>query len=238
MKEELLARMAEIVAEEGSSIEDFEKYTYPYMQNIEASDFPLLWLVCEWNSHCACIGAYRKKFVGYEQVRYDYVRNHNPFSYETDQFQYMARKHKKFLITEEGISEVTREQAIEVVRDTITPVVKQWIEQNGPLPKNTPIKINIQGIGLNELMELMRKDDTEGGTLRWCLNSLRYDRRAADERVDVNWLGGCGEFEFTHYINGEPRLYGHIVYHGNPKDGYMKNDSVQLNPQYGWSKHT
>ena len=82
--------------------------------------------------------------------------------------------------------------------------------------------------------------DTEDQSLKNCLwNLMNWSQR--DKRSTITISSDFGEhcFFFSNKDeNGDVGICGGIIYHGNPKDGYKTNGSVQLTPSYGWQIHT
>lgn len=76
-------------------------------------------------------------------------------------------------------------------------------------------------------------------SLMECLETLRrYARMALDHKVYITPDIDARCYNFSERINGRPQIYGGIIYHGSPKEGYRENNACQLTPSYGWQIHT
>lgn len=240
MKEELLASMAEIVAREGGDMRDFENCTKAFIEELEYLEYPIIWVLSKSGSNLFLLGAYKAIFYEHESERYAYARGIKPFDCLIEYHRIVGIDHKKFLIDEEGIREISREETIELVSDIVETAVTQWDAQYGPLPKYRPIEVRFNGITLTELRQLLAKDaEEDNGTLLKCLRRFHaWDRRSKSHIVQIYWDRQNHEFSFGEYVDGKGRLYGGIIYHGNPKVGYLQNNAFQLDPSYGWRIHT
>lgn len=200
--------------------------------------FPAIWIIGESHTHLLLIGNYKDRFFEMEGIRYDYLYNHNPYSYFLDSDYY--RSDKWYLITEKGLQPINQKQAKAAIMDYVNPAVQEWIAENGPLPKLTRVSVKLRGISISKLKELVSDCRNHGNdSLMECLMRFhRYTRVAADQFVEVSYHNQYNEFRFCHYINGRPNTAGGIVFHGWPETGYQTNGSVQIEPHYGWSTHT
>ena len=76
-------------------------------------------------------------------------------------------------------------------------------------------------------------------SLEECLARLsKHTRLGVDHYITLMSDFSEHGYLFFENLNGECRMNGGIIYHGNPKEGYKENSSVQINPSYGWSIHT
>lgn len=237
MNTKIVQRMSEIVAETMTRFQsDFEQYDRPYMETAMPKQFPMLWLVANTHTHLLKLGDYYKRFFEDEAVRYAYAAGDDTFS---DYFE-IYKSDRIFLITLNGINEITTSQAKEVIRDIVTPVAAIWVKQNGPLPKDTRMPIKFFNVTFNKIKELIRDCEKHNDTsLINILHRFRnYRRTAANQYIQISYVPGWNEFWFREYTNGKPGLAGGIVFHGWPETGYQTNNSIQLTPQYGWASHT
>lgn len=238
MKVTLLKQMEQVVNDVMVRfLSDFHNGDKPRIMKADFK-FPFIWIVGKTHTYLLPLGHYRDAFFYAESVRYDYIREHNPYSYyfESD---YYADDYW-FLATESGLQSINRDQAKAAVLDYVTPAVQEWITENGPLPVNTKVPVIIQGVTLTKLKELIaecRKHNDD--SLMNCLKRFHnYRRVASDQYIKVSYNSAWNEFSFSEYINGKPGLAGGIIFHGWPETGYQSNGSVQIEPQYGWSSHT
>lgn len=216
---------------------DFFKYDKPRIES-EDFKFPAIWIVGNSHTHCLELGNYKDSFFEAESVRFDYLRNHNPYHYFLTE-NYFA-KDKWFLITENGLQPITREQAKSAILDYVTPAVHTWIAENGPLPKLTKVSVKFKNITLGELKALIADCRAHGNdSLLECFKIRHCSCRiAADQYTVITYDKKWHEFSFSEYVNGTARLSGGITFHGWPETGYETNGSVQIDPHYGWSSHT
>lgn len=216
---------------------DFFNYDKPQIEDANFK-FPFIWIVGECHTHLLPLGKFRDMFFESEAVRYDYLRDRNPYSYYLDSVNYT--EDYWFLGTESGLQSINREQAKAAIMDYISPAVQEWIAKNGPLPNKAKIPVIIRGITITKLKELVadcRNHDDD--SLMECLKSFHNHRRVAtDQHIEVYYNSNCGDFSFGKFINGECQLFGGIIFHGWPETGYQTNGSVQLIRHYGWSTHT
>lgn len=200
--------------------------------------FPAIWIVGECHTHRLDLGNYKDRFCEDESVRYDYIRQHNPYEYFLTEGYYA--KDNWFLITEDGVQLINRKQAEAVIMDYVASAVNVWVAENGPLPKLTKVPVTFQCITTSELKALIaecRKHDDD--SLLNCLKMRHKSGRiAADQYTVITYHPACKEFVFCELVNKKARLQGHIVFHGWPETGYQANGAFQIYAQYGWSSHT
>lgn len=216
---------------------DFFDHDKPRLTGLEFK-FPAIWIVGESHTHLLALGNYKDVFYREESIRFAYIREHNPYQFYLND-RYFAND-RWFLITEDALQPINREQAKSAIMDYVTPVVNAWVAENGPLPKNDRLKIKIINISIDELKALIADCRSHGNdSLMDCLKRFRlYSRSASDQYIEVSYYKYCQEFTFCEYTNGKVGLVGGIVFHGWPETGYKENGSVQLDPHYGWSIHT
>lgn len=229
--------MAEVVEETMEAFQsDFYKYDKATIM-FEGFKFPFIWIVGKSHTHMMKLGNYKEIFFQCENIRYDYQRCHNPWSYFLTESYYA--KDKWFFVSEEGLREIDRNQAKNIIMDYVNPVVEQWKAENGPLPKLTKIPIKLNGISNDSLKALIYDGHAHGDdSLLQCLKARRTPRVAKDHYVEITYDSGWNEFWFSEQVNGQTRICGAIKFHGWPETGYMTNGSIQIDPHYGWSSHT
>lgn len=237
MNELIISRMSDIVAEVMTSFQsDFEDYDKPYIAKAQPDQFPMLWFVAPTHTYLFALGEYEAKFNEHESIRWSYAQNGNPFISHIESLS----RDKIFLVTTEEVREINQEQAREVCRDIVTPIVVKWKEQNGPLPTKFRLPIKFSNITLAKIKELLRECEEHNDTsLIDALHRFRnYRRVATDQYIHLSYSPRYNEFTFSEHINGETGLVGGLVFHGWKETGYLENGSVQLTPHYGWSTHT
>lgn len=237
MKKKIIQQMDEVVKSVMKSYHsDFYDIDKPRIESAEFK-FPAIWLVGETSTHRLDIGNYKDRFYESEKTRYDYLRRH-PYQYFFDESYYA--KYHWYLITENGLRPINRQQAKAAVMDYINPAVQSWIVENGPLPKLTKIPVKLHGITISELKALIADCHAHGDdSLLECLKQFhQHCRVTSNQYVRVYYDKRYNEFSFGKYINDDCCMNGGILFHGWPETGYQANYAVQLNPRYGWSCHT
>lgn len=238
MLTKILKQMKAVVADTMTSFQsDFFDYDKLQIEGQEFK-FPAIWIVGKSHTHLLRIGNYKEYFFEAESVRYDYLYDRNPFSYFFASTSYA--QDKWFLITESGLQLINQKQAKAAIMDYVNPAVQEWIAQNGPLPKLTKVPVKLNGITISKLKELVADCRRHGNdSLMGCLMRFhQYARVAANQCVSVTYHDHSNQFTFCHWINGNMKTLGGIVFHGWPETGYEINGSVQIEPHYGWSSHT
>lgn len=240
MVTEILNKMAEIVANTMTSFQsDFEKYDKAYVTREGVKAFPFLWMVAPTHTYLLEFANFKEKFFENEGFRYSIVQENS--WYHAYLWPNNGKVSEKiYYATADGLREVSVEQAREIMRDIITPVIAAWEQEHGKMPTKFKVAVEFQGISLNHLKELIQDCRNHGNdSLMECLKRFHnYSQIARDHKVIVKWNHSSQQFYFNNVINGEVQLVGGIVFHGWPETGYKSNDSVQLSPQYGWATHT
>lgn len=216
---------------------DFFKYDQP---RIASSDFkfPAIWIIGEYHTHRLELGNYKDLFFEAESVRYSYARNNNPYAYFIESSNY--KNDRWYLLTEDGMQLINREQAQAAIMDYVTPAVEAWKAENGSLPKLEKVKVVIKNITFSKLKELIADCRSHNNdSLMDCFRLLHnLQRVASDHYVEVSYNSSWNEFIACEYINGKQGVVRGFVFHGWPETGYQTNGSVQLDPRYGWSSHS
>lgn len=238
MNDAVIKQMEKIVAEVMTSYQsDFENYDRRYIEKAETRHFPMIWIVGEAHTHLPRLGGYKDLFFNNEFARLGYVQGDNGFDCYLN---IINSGDHIFIIEQNGIREISLDQAEEAIRDYTIPVVKEWEDLNGPLPKRCKVEVKLSNISISKLKELIRDCQEHGDTS--LIDSLkgfhRYRKISSDHYIRVSYNPGCNEFGFCEFIDGRPNLCGAIVFHGWEEIGYKENYSIQFKPSYGWSKHT
>lgn len=237
MNENIIARMSEIVAEIMTNYQsDFENYDRPYIESADNSKFPMIWIVGKTHTYLLCLGEYESRFNENEIARYAYAQGGNPF---ISTLNALGGDHL-FLIEPEGVREITEKQAREICRDVVTPVVENWMKENGSLPTKVQVPVKFFNIKLSKIKELIRECEVhnDDSLIKIFRRFHNYRRVAKDQYIQISYNPGYNEFIFCEYTNGKQGLVGGIIFHGWPETGYMVNGSYQIEPKYGWSSHT
>lgn len=106
--------------------------------------------------------------------------------------------------------------------------------------RDKPLEIRMEEQVAERLEKSKEFANSIGDTsLEGCLTRLsKHSRLGVDHYISLSPDFSEHGYIFCEYLNNECRMNGGIIYHGNPKEGYKENSSVQLNPSYGWSIHT
>jgi hypothetical protein len=238
MREEIIERMTEIVNETMTSFQsDFYHYDKPTIEN-ESALFPMIWGIAPTHTFLLKLGDFRDIFFDSEYARYAYAYDGDDGMTWRLQLSNYA-KDQLYLITEDGIRPITRENALNAIKDYVTPAVVEWIQKNGPLPKPKMV-VKLHGITFSELKGLIQecRDHNDDSLLSRLKEFKQYRQRAKNHVIDVYWNAAWHEFSFAESVNGQDAMVGGIIFHGWPETGYKENYSVMLNPAYGWTIHT
>lgn len=232
--------MAEVVANTMTSCQsDFEKYDTDYIKGNGVKAFPFLWMVAPSHTYLLKLANFKEEYFNNETLRYDIAHKNSWFH------AYLwpccsEVKEDIYYVTLDGIRSISVEQARETVRDTITPVIKEWEQLYGEIPEKSKISVEIHGISLTNLKTLVQDCRNHGNdSLMNCLRRFKnYRQIAKNHKISVRYSERYNEFSFCELVNDQQKLCGGIVFHGWPETGYQTNGSVQIQPQYGWSLHT
>lgn len=240
MVTDILNKMAEIVANTMISFQsDFENYDKAYVTREGVNAFPFLWMVAPSHTYLLDFANFKEKFFGNEAFRYNIVQQNS--WYHAYLHPYRGKVTEKiYYVTADGLREVSVEQAREIMRDIITPVITAWEQEHEKIPTKSKVRVEFQNISIRLLKGLIQDCRNHGNdSLMECLNRFHHYRQIAKaHKVIVMWNTSNRQFYFHEVINGEAQLCGGIVFHGWPETGYQTNNSVQLTPQYGWAMHT
>ncbi len=240
MVADIVNQMAEIVANIMTSFQsDFEKHDAEYIKRKGVNAFPFLWMVAPNHTYLLKMADFKKRYFENEALRYVIAQKNSWFH------AYLLGvdgnvKETIFYVTLDGVREVSTEQAREIVRGIIHPVVEEWAQKNGKIPTKSRITICIAGISLSRLKSMIQDCRNHGDdSLLECFKRFRdYRQIAKDHKVCVRYIESCNAFSFCELINGKCGVSGGIVFHGWPETGYATNNSFQIEPQYGWAIHT
>lgn len=238
MNDAVIKQMEKIVAEVMTSYQsDFENYDKRYIEKAETRQFPIIWIVGKSHIYMLKLGGYKDLFFSNESVRLGYAQGYNEF----DCYLNITNSGDHiFIIEQNNIREISLDQAKEAIRDYTIPVVKEWEDLNGPLPKRCKVEVKLNNISISKLKELIRDCQKHNDTslIDLLKRFHRYRKMSSDHYIQVNYNPGYNEFGFCEFIDGRPNMVGGIIFHGWKEIGYMENYSVQLTPHYGWSIHT
>lgn len=217
---------------------DFYDWDKPFIESEACCTLPAIWVVGKLHTRMLKIGNYYEWFFNEESFRYAYAAGDDGFTWLFDS-RCWDKSDKVFLITESDVCEITVDQAKSAIKDYVTPAVHEWIKLNGPLDK-PKVHVNLHNITSTQLKAMVKEcRDHNNDSLMSCLKRFHQYRQVAKHHVvDVYYNPGWNEFSFVERINGKEHLAGGIIFHGWPETGYQTNNSIQIDPHYGWSIHT
>ncbi len=236
MKQEIIEQMRSHLSENANCINDFEKYDVPEItENLE----PFFWSVREYGTSLCHIGPTRmNRLLENEASRFQIFRDHEaPIA----SIMYWSEGKLFFF---DGF------QLVSIERDDIQCIYKNiWCNEIYKVIERHPDEFEICDKPLDIRMEecvAAKLDESmafarsiRNTSLEECLSRLsKHPRLGIDHYITLMSDFSEHGYLFFENLNGECRMNGGVIYHGNPKEGYKENSSVQLNPSYGWSIHT
>lgn len=241
MRPELISRMSKIIS--GGSllcVNDFKRYDAPTVDSATSDDFPMLWRVSDNSTTLVSPSRYRFEFFENERTRYLWAQSNTPF-------EWLLHPHegsRYFLITLDNVFEIDHAEASRICDNSLSSTVRDF-QKHYPLPVIRPIPIRFSGITLSRLKSLIREsarrhsENPEYGDLHSIFNHLRnHIRVSSDQLLLISYDESDNCFYFEEFHGGLRYMNGGIIFHGDPETGYIKNNSVQLTPSYGWHLHT
>ena len=236
MDNKIIEQMRSYLSENASCINDFERYDVPeMMKNLE----PFFWSVRSYGTSLCHIGPTRmNRLFENEASRFQIFR---------DRYAPIAgirywNEGKLFFF--DGI------QLVSVSKDDVRCIYDNiWCKEICKVIERHPDEFEICDNPLEIRMEEQVAERLEkskefansiGDTsLEDCLTRLsKHSRLGIDHYISLSPDFSKHGYIFCEYLNNECRMNGGIIYHGNHKEGYKENSSVQLNPSYGWQIHT
>lgn len=120
----------------------------------------------------------------------------------------------------------------------------QWQAYHGmqKLPNDFCIQIDFSDEDcekyFNEQLEYAKQHNDE--SLENILRRFKHRvKQSSDHKIVINKDGYAERsFVFREIYGGECHLFGGIIFHGYPEEGYIHNGSTQLVPSFGWQTHT
>ena len=233
---------------------DFQKYDIPIIIETPLEHFPILWAVRESGETIIQTHAYGEALIACQNkaARWSYLQN--PGNYylkngEREKYDWYILEPKRDAL-ESGIRKITLEEARNLYKSIVEPYAKEFIEKYGPYPKRFKVKVKFHNITISRLKELLSDSRelntgwagtvTIGESLRWILKGIhRCTQLGPDHHYDLYWNEGDKAFYFSEAgFEKQYLLNGAIKYHGAPDEGYQQNGSTQIEPSYGWARHT
>ncbi len=232
--------MAEVVANNMTMFQsDFEKYDKAYVLREGVNAFPFLWMVAPTHTYLIELADFQNLYFSNESLRYA-MANGSSWMHAYLRERIGEPEEKIFYVTSDGLQEKDINQAREIVRDVVKPVIVKWEREHGAVPTKQKVAVKLENISIEQLKELVLECRAHGNnSLLSCLKRFHdYRQVAKDHKIVVRWSNYDKCFYFTEFINGQSSLCGAIVFHSWPESGYQENGSVMLNPSFGWSTHT
>lgn len=203
----LISKMAHIVAPNKMLCQwDFYVYDMKYIES-ENCRFPMIWIVGEQHCHLLKIGQYRDSFFNKQVFRSAYAQGNDTFSNYFDP-QSFDPEDKVYLIEEKGLSLISREAALNAIKDYVIPAVKEWKEKYGALTKSK-VKVHLHNISISALKEKIAASPSLLSVLKRFHNYLQV---SDNHQVDVYYRASGNYFFFAEVIDGRDNLVGSINY--------------------------
>lgn len=205
---DIISKMAHIVAPNKMLCQwDFYVYDMKYIES-ENCRFPMIWIVGEQHCHLLKIGQYRENFFNKMAVRSAYAQGNDTFSGYFAPLSFNPED-KVYLIEEKVLSLISREAALNAIKDYVTPAVKEWTKKYGALTK-PKVKVRLHNISVSELKEKIAASSSLLSVLKRFHN---YLQASANHHVDVYYHPNNNYFFFTEVIDGRDSLVGAIDYY-------------------------
>ena len=237
MRQDIIDMMRAELYDDKFCHNDFDKYDLEYIKD---SYEPFFWSVREYGTTLCSIGPTRmNKLFENEASRFQIFRDSDA---PIGSLKYISDKGKVFFYDGFQLVQIQPVE-VEVIYANIWYNEIERMKDRYPVDFSMcdkPLEIRMGDCvadRLNESKEFAKSiNDT---SLEECLKRLsKHSRLGLDHFITL--MSDFTEHGYTFYeqLNGECRLAGGIIYHGNPNEGYKENDSVQLTPSYGWHIHT
>lgn len=236
MVNKIIEQMRSYLPENESCINDFEKYD---VKDVENNWEPFFWVVRDYGTSLCHIGPTRmNKLFENEASRFQIFRDPDApigsvkwwnegrvFFYDGFQLVQIHKVDIECIYANIWYSEIER--------------LKEKYPTEYEM-RNKLLEIRMEEQVAERLEKSKEFANSIGDTsLDDCLTRLsKHSRLGVDHYISLFPDFSKHGYIFCEYLNNECRMNGGIIYHGNPKEGYKENSSVQLNPSYGWSIHT
>lgn len=233
----IIDEMRSYLSEDESCINDFEKYD---IKELEENWEPFFWMVREYGTSLCHIGPSRmNNLFKNEASRFQIFRDNDaPIA----SLKYWGDNGRIFFYDGFKLVEI---QSIDIEciyaniwYNEIERVKEEHIAEFEMCDK--PLEIRMEECVSAKLDASMAFAKSISDTsLEECLARLsKHSRFGVDHYITLMSDFSEHGYLFFENLNGECRMNGGIIYHGNPKEGYKENSSVQINHSYGWSIHT
>jgi hypothetical protein len=239
MVNKIIEQMRSQLYENANCINDFEKYDVPEIK--KSLEF-FFWSVREYGTSLCHIGPTRmNRLFENEASRFQIFRDKNA---PICGIKYWEDNGKTFFFDGFRLVNVDITSTdIDVIYANIWYGEIERLKEKYPAEyemRNKPLEIRMEEQVAERLEKSKEFANSVGDTsLEDCLTRLsKHSRLGVDHYISLSPDFSEHGYIFCEYLNNECRMSGGIIYHGNPKEGYKENSSVQLNPSYGWSIHT
>ena len=233
----IIDEMRSYLSENENCINDFEKYD---INELEENLEPFFWMVRECGTSLCHIGPSRmNNLFRNEASRFQIFRDNDaPIA----SLKYWKDNGKVFFFDGFQLVNITPAD-IDVIYANIWHGEIERLKEKHPAEyemRNKPLEIRME----EQVAERLEKSKEFANSimdtsLEDCLTRLsKHSRLGIDHYIGLFPDFSKHGYIFCEYLNNECRMNGGIIYHGNPKEGYKENSSVQINPSYGWSIHT
>lgn len=237
MVNKIIKQMRSQLSENLNCIHDFEKYDVPEIKNnLE----PFFWSVCEYGTvHCYIGPTRMNRLFENEESRFRIFReNDAPIAGA----KWYEDNRKIFFFDGFQLVNITPAD-IDVIYANIWHGEIERLKEKYPAEyemRDEKLEIRMDECVAAKLGESMAfAKSIRDTSLEECLSRLsKHPRLGIDHYIKLTSDFSEHGYLFFENLNGECRMNGGIIYHGNPKEGYKENSSIQLTPSYGWSIHT
>lgn len=238
-RQEIIQYMADVVEMKMTRFKtDFFNYDKPTIEKADSNQFPFLWIVNECHTVMPELGGYEEAFNNSAEIRYAYADGDDMYSFYLSS-QYLHDTDLIFLITKDDICPIDVEKAKEAIRDYTIPAYEKWKARYGEIkPKRVTVKFDL--IDYSKLREIIQDcHNHNDDSLMEIFRRFHRIRRVADDHtMTIRYRKHANEFACIEHYNGEDHMIRFVIFHGWPETGYMTNNSIQIDPHYGWASHS
>lgn len=238
-RQDIIQYMADVVATKMTSFQtDFYNYDQPAIEQANPNQFPYLWIVNECHTRMASLGGYEEEFNDNPATRYAYAAGDDSISFYLSP-QCLRATDLIYLITEDNICQIDVNKAKEAIRDYTIPAYEKWKALYGEI-KSKRVTVKFDLISYSKLREIIQDcHNHNDDSLMNIFRGFHRIRRVADDHtMTIRYHKHSNEFACVEHFNGEDHMIRFVIFHGWPETGYMTNNSIQIDPHYGWASHS
>lgn len=244
MKQHIIDKMQEIVEE---TMTNFKNDFYEHdLKELADYDGPFIWQISPTHTHLhRCGNEYLDKLLQIEAVLYSCCQGISGtdccLEYNDSQEKIYCYEPKIGVLT--VLAKRDRNYAKDMWNKAKEDALKRWCAYNKKeLPTDFKVRIafvspDVRKYFIEQAHYAFQHNDD---SLLDCVRRFRrYTKKGMHHRIVI-----CKDFSnrsfmfYEDFGDGRYGIYGGIIFHGYPEEGYRENSSVQLTPSYGWSIHT